>query len=140
VIEPLDVHAHDSIEVFFGRAFDRAYVRDASIIDKNRQLLPFKDLLKKCLYLFLVGNITMMSGCVPTLRDNLLAGCLGIGEIDVKDASGYPVDGKLFRDRASNSAATACNRGNFPVSGGPITAATWVIQSETPRFQGIKSF
>ena len=139
MIEPLDVHAHDPVEVFFSCALDRAYVRDAGVVDKDREPLPFKDLVKKRLYLLLVSNITSVGGCVPTLRDNLPAGCLGIVEIDVEDADGCPVGGKLSRDRTSNSTATTCNNGNFPIGEVLITAATLMIQSETPRFQGMKS-
>ena len=46
VVEAFDVHANDAVEVFLGRALDRADVRDAGIIDQDVNALAAEQFLE----------------------------------------------------------------------------------------------
>jgi hypothetical protein len=140
VVEALDVYANDAVKVFSGRGFNGADVRNAGVVDENRETFSLKYLLEECSYLLLVGNITAVSGRVPAFGSNLLARCFGIFEVDVRDANRGSMPSEPARDRAANSAATARDDGYSAVEPEFELITCLRIQRETPRFQGMKSF
>jgi hypothetical protein len=139
VIEAFDVYAKNTVEVFFGGAFNGADVRDAGVVDENRNPLAFVKLLEECVDLLRVADVTVVSGRFAARSSDLPAGGFGIVEIDIEDAERGSVGGELARDRAANPAASAGNNGNSAVEPEGAGIAGWRVQREMPRFQGMKS-
>jgi hypothetical protein len=115
VIEAFHVHAKNTVEIFFAGAFDRADVRDAGVVDENRNPLALVKLLEERVDLLPVGDVTQVSGGVAAGGSDLLAGGFRVVEIDIEDAERGSVGGELARDRATNAAASAGDYGNSAV-------------------------
>jgi hypothetical protein len=139
VIEAFHVHPKNTVKFFFGGPFDRADVRDAGVIDKNRKTLALGELLKKRADLLAVGDIATVSGGVSAGGVNLLASGFGRFEIHIEDAERGSVGGELARDRAADPAAAAGDDGDSAIESKRTAMGRWRIQRETPRFQGMKS-
>jgi hypothetical protein len=139
VVETTDVHANDVIEIFWGGGFDRADMRDSSVVDENVNALLAEDLLESDVHKLLIGHVAEVEGSVAASVGNLLAGCGRRGFVDVQNAKRRA----LFREPESNglpdAAATAGDDGEFAIEPEISRGRVLVGQSETPRFQGMKS-
>jgi hypothetical protein len=140
VIEAFDVYAKNAVEVFFGSAFDRADVRDAGVVDEDREALARKELLEECVDLLPVGDVTAVSDGISAGGSYPLAGGFGLVEIDIEDAERGSVGSELARDRAADSAASAGNDGDSAVEAEGTGVGGWCVQRGMPRFQGMTLF
>ncbi len=141
VVKTFDVYPHNAVEVFFGCTFDGSDVRDAGVVDENMNCAVFPgERVKYALYLSLVGDITGICRCLSTRRLDLSASCFaGIGA-DVEDADCGAICGELEADCLPDAAASAGYDGYSSAEAELARIAFPVGQSETPRFQGMKSF
>jgi hypothetical protein len=115
VVEAFYIYAKDAVEVFFSGAFDGADVRDSGIVDENRKAVAWKKLIEERVDLVTVGDIAQVRGGVSAGSGDLLAGSLGVVEIDVEDAERGSVGGELARDGAADAAASAGDDGDATV-------------------------
>jgi hypothetical protein len=140
VIEAFHVHAKNAVKIFFSGAFDRADVRDAGVVDEDREALARKELLEERLDLLAVGDVAKVSGGVAAGGSDLLAGGFGVIEVDIENAERGSMGSELARDRAADSAAAAGNDGDSAVEAEGAGVAGWWVQRRMPRFQGMTPF
>src|SRR5579859_2926014 len=92
--------------------------------------------LESSFHFRLVRHITSVHGGSATCGSNSLACAARAGFIDVQNANDGAVRRKLQSDGLTNATAAARDHRNFAVQ---PESLGFVGQSETPRFQGMKS-
>ena len=83
VVEPLDVHANDPVEVFLRGALDGADVRDAGIIDEDENAVAEEKLIECRSHVLLAGHIAEVGGGAAASGSDPLASCGGGGFVYV---------------------------------------------------------
>jgi hypothetical protein len=73
VVEAFDVHLHNTIEIFFGRALDRADVRNSGIVNQDMDALMVEQFSELRLHILLVGYIAKVGGGGAASGCDLLA-------------------------------------------------------------------
>jgi hypothetical protein len=139
VVETLDVHSKEVIEIFRGRAFDRSDVRDTGIVDEDVNLFLAEDLLESDVHKPLVGHVAQVEGSVATGVSDAPAGCGRRGFVDIQNANRRALSRESESNRLTDAAATARDDGDLTVEPESSRIGVLVGQSETPRFQGMKS-
>jgi hypothetical protein len=80
-----------------------------------------------------------MEGCVGACVDDSLAGCGRGGFIDVQNVDSSALLREPNGNGLTDSASAAGDDGNFAIEPESSRIRVWVGQSDTPRFQGMKS-
>jgi hypothetical protein len=139
VVEAFDVNSNDAIKVFLGRTLDRADMRDAGVIDEDVNALVLEQLLELGFHFRLLRHIASVRGCSAASGGDSCARC-GCGEFIYVQNSNH---GAARRESQSNglpnAAAAASDQGDFAIQPESSCLGPFVAQSETPRFQGMKS-
>jgi hypothetical protein len=115
-------------------------VRDASIVHENVQGLPLREFVENCFGARLIGDIASVGLGVAAGRRKFLRHTVGRFFIKIENPDRGALLREALRDGAANSTASAGNHGNFSVEPESISMLRGGAQSETPRFQGMKSF
>ena len=139
VIKTFDVDAKNTIEVFGGRALDRADVRDSGIVHQYGNAIAATDFVKCSLDLRVIGNIAGVSRSGAVICCDLGAGLGCSGSADIENVNGRTLGGKFKCNSASDAAAAAGDHGDFAVQSKCRRLDGLIGQSDTPRFQGMKS-
>jgi hypothetical protein len=142
IVITLHIHAEHAIEILLGGGFDIADMRNAGIIYQNVDALALRDFVEERRDLGLIGNVTGICSCVASLASR--AGNLGgdrepILFVDIKNTNCGAVCGEFEGDGSTDAAAAAGNDGGLAIEPEFAVLARGSGQSETPRFQGMKS-
>ena len=140
VVDAFDVDAEKTIKISFAGGLDSSYVRDACIVHKNVQALLAREFVEDCSGARLIGNIARIGLCIASVCGNLLR--RGVSSFFVKIENTYrgALLDETLCDGPANAAASTGNDSDFAVEAKSITVWRRAAQSETPRFQGMKSF
>ena len=139
VVEAFHVDAKNTVEVFGCRALDRADMRDPGIVHEDGNAITATDLCKCGFDLRGIGDIAGVDGRSAPIRCDFGAGFGSGGFAYIKNMNGRTLGGKFMCDRATDPAAAAGDHGNFAVQSKCRRLDGLIGQSDTPRFQGMKS-
>ena len=139
VVEAFDVDAKNTVEVFGGRALDRADVRDSGIVYEDGNAVTATDVCKCDINLRGIGDIARVCGGGAATCCDSGAGLCRSGFANIENVNGRTLGGKFKCDSATDAAAAAGDRGNFAVQSKWRRLDGVIGQSDTPRFQGMKS-
>jgi hypothetical protein len=114
-------------------------MRDSGIVHEDGNAIPAIDVCKRHINLRGVGDIAGVGGCGAPICRDLSAGFGCGGFAYIENMNGRTVGGKSKCDRATDAAAAAGDRGNFAVQSKCRRLDGLIGQSDTPRFQGMKS-
>src|SRR5690348_1055957 len=137
VVVTLHIYFEDSVEFRFGRALYIPNMRHPGVVHENVELPLLCDFLKGGKHLRLQCHIAPVSGCRAAAARDLVSHSLGLGLIHIENANCRAILRKLQRNSTSNAAGRAGDSRNFTVES--KLAGYLFSQSETPRFQGMKS-
>jgi hypothetical protein len=140
VVHAFDVNAEKTIEISFGSGLDCSYVGDSCVVHKNVQALLSSEFVEDCPCPRVIGNIAPVGLCIASGRSNLIRCGLSRFLVKIENADGGALLHETLRDGAANAAGGAGNDGDFAVEAESVTMWRGGVQSDTPRFQGIKSF
>jgi hypothetical protein len=138
VINPFYIDPQHAIEIGFGRALRIPDMRDAGVINKNVDSVAAKNFRESRHDLSLIPYIAAIGGCGSSGAGNLGRDCLGVFRTDIKNVDCCAIGCELVRNGAANSAPAASDDCSFPIQAEFARTAIYG-QSETPRFQGMKS-
>ena len=139
VVGTFDVYLNHAVEVFLGRALDGADMRDSGAVDKDVNAIAVEKFLEPGVHAMLVGHIAELSrGGAASGRDPL-AGRDRSGFVHVENANHRALRREFQSNGLPNTAAAAGDHGDFAVQAEIPRVCVWIDQSETPRFQGMKS-
>ncbi len=75
VVETFDVDSNYAVEIFRGRALDRADMRDSRVVDEDMNALAAEEFVEAGFHMRLVGHIAEMGGSCSAGVDYLLGSC-----------------------------------------------------------------
>ena len=139
IVITLHIHAEHAIEILLGGGFDITYMRNAGIIYQNMDGLALRYFVQKRSDLGLIGDVAPIRSRVSPQAGNLGGDRDPILFIDVENANCSAVCGELECDGSTYAAAAAGNDGGPAIEPEFAGLACRIGQSETPRFQGMKS-
>ena len=139
VVEAFDINSNDAIKVFLARTLHRANMRDACVIDEDVNALAPEELLKSTFHFRMLRNIARVGSGLATGGGDSFARCACSGLVYVQNANDCAVRRELQRNGLPNATTPARDYGNFAVQPESMSLGLLVAQSETPRFQGMKS-
>jgi hypothetical protein len=139
VVETFDIYSNDAVEVFRSCALDGANVRNARVVDEDVNALLAEQLLKAGDNECLVGYIAMMSRSSATSGNNSFTSRGRTSFVYVQNANDCTMGCESQRDGLTNSTAAAGDYGDFAVQPKIDVIGGLRDQSDTPRFQGMKS-
>jgi hypothetical protein len=140
VVDAFDVDAEKTIKISFAGGLDSSYVRDACIVHKNVQALLAREFVEDCSGARLVGNIARVGLGVASGCGNLLRRSVGRFFVEIENPHRSALLHETLRDGAADATAGTGNDGDFAVEAKRISLRRGGAQSDTPRFQGMKSF
>jgi hypothetical protein len=140
VVDAFDVDAEKAIEISFAGGLDGPYVRDACIVHKNVQALLAREFVEDCSGARLVGNIARVGLGVASGCGNLLRRGVGRFFVEIENPDRSALLRETLRDGATDATSSAGNDSDFAVEAKGISLRGSGAQSDTPRFQGMKSF
>ena len=140
VVDAFDVDAEETIEISFAGSLDLSNVRDDCIVHKYVQSFLAREFVEDGASARLIGNIARIGLCIASVCGNLLR--RGVSSFFVKIENPYrgALLDETLRDGPANAAASTGYDSDFAVEAKSITMWRRAAQSETPRFQGMKSF
>jgi hypothetical protein len=140
VVDAFNVDTEKAIKISFAGGLNRPYVRHTCIVHKNVQPLLAREFVEDGASARLVGNIARVSLRIASVRGNLQR--RGVSSLFVKVENPYrgALLDETLRDGPADAAASAGDDSDFAVEAKGITMWRGTAQSETPRFQGMKSF
>jgi hypothetical protein len=139
VIKTFDVDVHDAIKILRSCRFHRSDVRNARVIHQNvNSGLPC-EVVECSLHLDLIRDIACVYEANATVRSNLLASFLSRRLVHIENVDSRSARRELQSNRSSNATAAAGDQGGFAIKSKPLSTDPFLAQSDTPRFQGIKS-
>jgi hypothetical protein len=137
VVNAFDVNPIDLVEIALAGRLEAANVGDSRAVYENVNALLPQDLRKRRIDAGAVGDVAGVTRGRAALLGNLPGNESGRVALEVDYPDGRSVSGKPARNGSANSTAAAGYDGGFAVqlkaSGGGGA------QSDTPRFQGMKS-
>src|SRR5436305_12828503 len=125
--------------MLLGGGFDITDMRDAGIICQNMDGLALRYFVQKRSDLGLIGDVAPIRSRVSSHAGNLGGDPDSILFVDVENANCGAVCGELECDGSTYAAAAAGNDGGLAIEPEFAGLACRIGQSETPRFQGMKS-
>lgn len=140
VVDAFNVDAKKAVEVSFGSSFDCSDVRDASIVHKNVHALISREFIEDFLGARLIGNVAGVDFRIAAGCGDLLCRDVGRFFVEIENPDSRALLDETLRDGAADAAARTGDDGDFSVETKNITMWRGGAQSETPRFQGMKSF
>jgi hypothetical protein len=87
----------------------------------------------------LIRDVACVCKSGATVRGNLPEGVLRRRLVDVKNMDSRSARRELQSNRSSNAAAGTGDKGGFTIKSKRLSTDPFLVQSDTPRFQGIKS-
>ena len=139
IVITLHIHAEHTIEILLGGSFDITDMRNASIIYQNMDGLALRYFVQKRSDLGLIGHVAPIRSRVSSQAGNLGGDRNSILFVDVENTNCGAVCGELECDGSAAAAAAAGNDGSFAIEPEFARLVCRIGQSETPRFQGMKS-
>jgi hypothetical protein len=139
VIKTFDVDVHDAIKILWSCRFHRSDVRNARIIHQNVNSGVPCEVVECSLNLDLIRDVACVCKSGATVRSNLLARFLCCRLVEVKNVDSRSARRELQSNRSSNATAATGDQGGFAIKSKPLSTDPFLAQSDTPRFQGIKS-
>ena len=136
VVEAIDVDAKDAVQILLAGRFDVANVRNAGVIHEDVDSADLCDVIQLPVYARLIGYITCVMSRVSAGFGDFGAHRRRVVFVAVENANRSARDCELQRDSAPNAAARTRNDGGLAVK---TELAATRAQSDTPRFQGMKS-
>jgi hypothetical protein len=139
IVEAFDVDLNDAIKIFRGRGFDRSDVRDTGIVDEDVNSLALGQFLDFGVYIRQPSYIALMRDGGTAVRGNLIAGLRGGRLVYIEDVNCGAMSCEFRGYGPSDAAASAGDNGCFAVEPKRVQPRALSRQSDTPRFQGMKS-
>jgi hypothetical protein len=140
VVDAFDVDPEKTIEISFAGSLDRSYVRDACIVHKNVQALLAREFVEDGASARLIGNIARIGLRIASVCGNLLRRDVSSFFVKIENPYRGALLDETLRDGTADPTTGTGNDGDFAVKAKSITMWRGGAQSETPRFQGMKSF
>lgn len=139
VVITLDVDLHNAIKIVRSCALDRTNVRNACIVDQDIDSLTSREFLKFCAYFARIRYVALIREGTAASGSNLVAG-LGCGRaVEITNVNCRATCRKFKGNCLSDAAARPRDNRDFAVESKRIRIGAPLIQSDTPRFQGMKS-
>jgi hypothetical protein len=139
IVITLHIHAEHAIEVLLCSGFDITDMRNAGVIYQNMDGLALRYFVQKRSDLGLIGHVAPIRSRLSSQAGNLGCDRDSILFVDVENADCGAVCGELECDGSTYAAAAAGNDGGPAIEPEFAGLACRIGQSETPRFQGMKS-
>jgi hypothetical protein len=140
VVDAFDVDAEKTIEISFAGGLDRPYVRDACIVHKNVQAPLAREFVEDGFGSRLIGNVAGVGFRIASGCSNLLGRGIGRFFVKVENPNRGALLDETLRDGTADPTTGTGDDSDFAVEAKSITMWRRTAQSETPRFQGMKSF
>jgi len=139
IVITLHIHAEHAIEILLGSGFDITDMRNAGVIYQNMDGLALRYFVQNRSDLGLIGDVAPIRSRLSSQAGNLGGDRDSILFVDVENANCGAVCGELECDGSTYAAAAAGNDGGPAIEPEFAGLACRIDQSETPRFQGMKS-
>src|SRR6266496_1339137 len=139
VVIALHVDAEHAIKVVLGRCFDVSNVRNSGVVHEYVDALTPRNLGKASRDIRLITYIATMERCFTSGAGNFGSNRSRIFFTDIEDVDRGAVRSELYRDRPANAAAGTGYDRSLAIEPQLTSSTRTSCQSETPRFQGIKS-
>src|SRR5262249_13337764 len=107
VVNTLDVHLEDTVELFFGCSCESADVSNAGVVHQNVDWLVLHDLVEDLLHVGANTYIASMRLRFAACAANFSGDSFCVAGIHIDDVHAGPVSGEEFRDGAANTAPAA---------------------------------
>ena len=139
IVITLHIHAEHAIEILLGSGFDVTDMRNSGVIYQNMDGLALRYFFQNRSDLGLIGDVAPIRSRLSSQAGNLGGDRDSILFVDVENANCGAVCGELECDGSTYAAAAAGNDGGPAIEPEFAGLACRIDQSETPRFQGMKS-
>jgi hypothetical protein len=139
VVEALYVDSEDLVEISFRSVFGVANMRDAGVIYQDMDTIATVDFGERGHYFGLTAYITGVGCGGPAGARNFRRDCLRIFGADIKNVDRSSIGCEFVSDGAANSATATSDNRSLTVQEKLASCSIACGQSETPRFQGMKS-
>src|SRR5579862_1300924 len=140
VIEALHIHFEDAVEISLCRCFEFADMGDPGIVHQGVDSATPGERLKRGSYLFLICNIAFVCGRLAARFRNFPDRFVRLCRSNIDYADTGTACCEAERDSATDATGAARDDYRFPVKPEAIRIESGVLQRETPRFHGMKSF
>jgi hypothetical protein len=140
VVDAFDVDPEKTIEISFAGGLDRPYMRYACIVHKNVQALLAREFVEDGFGSRLIGNVAGVGFRIASGCSNLLRCRIGRFFVEIQNPDRGALLDETLCDGTANATSRTGNDGDFAIEAKSITMWRGGAQSETPRFQGMKSF
>jgi hypothetical protein len=114
-------------------------MRNPGVVDEDVNALLAEQLLESGIHILLVRHIADVGGGGAASGSDPLAGRGRSGSVDVENANHRTLRGESQSNGLPNATAAARHHRDFAVQAENSRVCGLIDQSETPRFQGMKS-
>jgi len=114
-------------------------VRNSGVVYEDVDAPVVEQLFKTGFHLSLIRDVTSMRRSRAAGGRNLPTGFRGSSLVHIKDVNHCPMRSELGCDGTSDATASAGHNCGFVAQPESICSGRLMLQSDTPRFQGIKS-